>query len=311
VAPRARRAQDGGVRLMTRNLYVGASLDPVLGAASLDALGAAVDEVWGEVAASDPPGRMAAIAEEIAGAAPDVVALQEVARWEAAGAAHDFLALLLARLPGYRAAAVVENFGGALPGARAGLVSIRDRGALLVRDGVEVEDARGHRFGAAGRLGTPAGGVDVPRGCVSATVRADGVEARVFGVHLELAHVPDAALVHRAQAAELAAALRAEPRPAAVMGDLNARPGVGAHAVLRAAGLDDAWTAVHGEDPGLTCCERRSLRNERSTLFERIDHVLVRGLRARAAFRTGLARAANGLWPSDHAGVVVELSAGA
>ena len=289
------------MRLLTWNLYLGASLDPVTGARSADELPGRVDEVWADVAASDPPARLRAIARAIRDAAPDAAALQEVARWEGPRT-YDFLALLLAELPGYQVAAEVVNFGGALPGAASGVVSLVDRGVLLARDGLEVRDARGARLDAAVRLPAAGGELEVPRGLVSAAVAG----VRVVGVHLELAHLPELAAVHEAQAAELAALAVAEPLPLALLGDLNARPGAGAHALLGAAGLADAWAALYPADPGFTCCEARSLRNERSSLFERIDHLLVRGLAPRAAWRVGQAPE-GGRWPSDHRGVVVEL----
>jgi hypothetical protein len=64
-------------------------------------------------------------------------------------------------------------------------------------------------------------------------------------------------------------------------------------------------------DPGFTCCQATNLLNPTSTLTERVDLVLTRG-----PFRLGKAplvgdeasdRLASGLWPSDHAGVVVNL----
>jgi hypothetical protein len=78
-----------------------------------------------------------------------------------------------------------------------------------------------------------------------------------------------------------------------------------------AAGYADAWSARRALDPGFTCCQATNLLNPTSTLTERVDLVLTRG-----PFRLGKAplvgdeasdRLASGLWPSDHAGVVVNL----
>ena len=69
---------------MTRNLYLGADLTPVLTAlASGDnnAIVGAATQTWAAVQATRPPERMAAIADEIAAAGPDMVGLQEVTRW--------------------------------------------------------------------------------------------------------------------------------------------------------------------------------------------------------------------------------------
>jgi endonuclease/exonuclease/phosphatase family metal-dependent hydrolase len=301
------------MRALTRNLYLGASLDPITGEGELAALPARVDEVWAEVVASDPRGRMEAIAGEIVAAAPDVVAVQEAARWSGPGAAFDLLAHLVAALEArgerYVAAAVAETFGGALPGSRGEPVTFQDRGAILVREGVRIEAAEGMRYAAAVRLAIGGVELEVPRGLASAVLRVDGLRLRVLATHLELAHQPDVAAVQAAQVAELAALVRAEPLPVLLLGDLNARPGVGAHAALTCAdvGLTDAALAAGGA--GFTCCESRELQNEVSALFERIDHVLVRGLVPLRATQTA-SRTPAGLWSSDHAGVLVDLAAG-
>jgi endonuclease/exonuclease/phosphatase family metal-dependent hydrolase len=305
--------QDGRVRALTRNLYLGANLDPITGARDLAELPARVDEVWAEVVASDPAGRVEAIAGELEAAAPDVVAVQEAASWDGPGASFDLLALLLAGLERrgerYSLAAVVNTFGGALASSAGVPVAFQDRGAILVRDGVRIEAGEGRRYGAALRLVVAGAELEVPRGFASAVLCVDGLRLRVLATHLELAHLPELAAVQAAQVAELAAVVRAERLPVLLLGDLNARPGVGAHAALvgaAGAGLTDAAGLNVGDTGGYTCCESRALRNEASMLFERIDHVLVRGLVARRAGRT-VSRTPSGLWSSDHAGVVVDL----
>jgi endonuclease/exonuclease/phosphatase family metal-dependent hydrolase len=299
---------------MSRNLYVGASLDPILAAGSLEELPAGVDEVWDGVVASDPPARMAAIAAEIAAASPDLVAIQEAAAWRAGGAAFDLLALLEAALAArgerYRVAVAGTTFVGSLPGARSGLVEIEDHGAVLAREGVETARPGWTQFATLARIPVVSLELEVPRGFASLVARVDGVAVRLLAAHLELGHEPPLAAVQLAQARELAAVAAAEPLPVVVAGDLNARPGSAAHAALLACGLADAWPAARPADPGHTCCQARGLRNERGALSERIDHLLQRGLAVRGAWRTGAdARAAGGRWASDHAGVVADLSA--
>jgi endonuclease/exonuclease/phosphatase family metal-dependent hydrolase len=289
------------VRVLTWNLYLGASLDPITGARSVEELPERVDEVWSAARASEPLHRMAAVAAAIEAEQPDAVAVQEAARWSVDGAvAFDFLALLLERLPGYRVAAEVATFGGALPGARSGVVGFEDRGAILVADGARVADARGARFATLARLPVASLELEVGRGWTGATV--NGV--RILAAHLELAHVPPLATVQREQARELASLASGEG-PLVLLGDLNSRPGAAAHARLVAAGLADAWGEVERR-PGHTCCQARDLSNDRSLLHERIDHVLVRGMRPRAA-RVLTARTPGGLWASDHAGLCVDL----
>ncbi len=100
--------------VMTRNLYLGADLMPVIGALVSGNQGAIVNaatQTWGKVQATKPEERMAAIADEIVENDPAVVGLQEVTTWTtydsynpATGAAsgakvrYDFLELLLKAL---------------------------------------------------------------------------------------------------------------------------------------------------------------------------------------------------------------------
>ena len=77
--------------------------------------------------------------------------------------------------------------------------------------------------------------------------------------------------------------------------------------MLAAGGFADAWT----EPDGLTCCHAVDLHNPDPTLTKRVDLVLIKG-----AFETKKIaivgerpndRTHEGLWPSDHAGLVAKL----
>jgi len=66
------------VKLMTRNLYIGADLTPVVQATSLPQFLTATAQTFMKVQASDPRERIKAIAREIADADPMIIGLQEV-----------------------------------------------------------------------------------------------------------------------------------------------------------------------------------------------------------------------------------------
>ena len=66
------------VRVMTRNLYLGANLDAIVQAKSTPEAFRAVEKGWGDVRANDFPTRARAIAKEIATAKPDFVGFQEL-----------------------------------------------------------------------------------------------------------------------------------------------------------------------------------------------------------------------------------------
>lgn len=130
--------------------------------------------------------------------------------------------------------------------------------------------------------------------------------------HLE----PDAPPVQLAQARELTAGPGASPGPVVLIGDFNTWPderGRPTYAHLQAAGFADAWSAV-GQGPGLTHGHAPDLRNAEACFTSRLDLVLPRGpVVARAARLTGHEprwRTPSGLWPSDHAGVVVQVEVG-
>lgn len=69
------------VKVMTRNLYLGADLAPAIGAPSLEAFVAANGQILREVSANDFPTRAKGLAQEILEKEPDLVGLQEVALW--------------------------------------------------------------------------------------------------------------------------------------------------------------------------------------------------------------------------------------
>lgn len=109
------------LRVMTRNLYLGADLAPVLAATGQQALVAAVTAVYANVQATNFPERAKVLADEIADGDPHLVGLQEAALWRSqtpadpsSSATHveyDFLKILLRELSArgkhYRAVAEV------------------------------------------------------------------------------------------------------------------------------------------------------------------------------------------------------------
>jgi Endonuclease/Exonuclease/phosphatase family len=94
-------------------------------------------------------------------------------------------------------------------------------------------------------------------------------------------------------------------------GDPLRPPATDTYQRLKQAGFTDAWTAKIPDRPGFTCCQDASLRNAESKLTQRVDFVLLRGpfnvVDASIVGDDPADRQPSGLWPSDHAGVVVTL----
>ncbi len=313
--------------VMTRNLYVGGDLfAPFL---SQDPLGTAA-EVWGDILASDVPGRMAAVADEIGLARPDLVGLQEAYRFVVTplGAEEPILldldfvgnleAALAARaepLP-YRLVAQQQHTVLTIPFPAQGVqITMIDRDAILADEDVVVESSDGGNF-VAEFVTTLAGVIPVhqKRGWVEVNAKHQGMDFTFVNVHLE---TQEFGPLQSFQALELAARFAATA-PLVVSGDTNSDPTDPAYPVsatstvptpytILTGALTDAWSAL-GNGSGLTCCHDADLRT--GDLYERVDLVLFRGaISPMSARRVGLDPLASigGRWPSDHAGVVATL----
>jgi endonuclease/exonuclease/phosphatase family metal-dependent hydrolase len=302
---------------MTRNLFLGADLSPAYralaapdGLAGLPAAVAAIfnpGEPPGLVQRTDFATRAVALAGEIAAAEPDVIGFQEAAVWRAGGElAADHLALLEAELERrglrYRRVAVKENGSVVLPSAAGILVGLADREALLAREELDVSNVQTGAFANALTMETAQGSFSLARGWIAADVAG----IRCVTTHLEVASPAAAATVQRLQAQELVEGPAASELPVVLLGDFNARPERPTYAYLREAGFDDAWLQANPDGPaGLTCCHAQPLDDPGDTLRARIDLILTRGLAATGASVVG--EFANGLWASDHQGVVADL----
>lgn len=314
------------VTVMTRNLYLGANLDPIVQATSPSAAFAAVEKGWQQVQANDFPTRARAIAREIARVKPDIVGFQELtlyrtqtpADFTVTPATHVVLdyarelrRALAARKLRYRFVAIAPWTDAELPSGNPPTMDIR----LTVRDGLLVRRSKNLKVLSVHKTQymttTPLfhGLVVAKRGYIYANVSLDGRRFRVATTHLE--SFDDASQV--AQGQELGAFLSGGTMPTILLGDLNSRAdgtGTPTHANLLGLGFRDAWTQAHPNAAGLSCCHGEDLRDPGGPFYSRIDYVLSRnGFRAVAAGIVGdkPGDRIDGLWPSDHAGVWARL----
>jgi hypothetical protein len=181
----------------------------------------------------------------------------------------------------------------------------------------------------------PVGSVEFLRGFVAAQVKKGNDFYVVFNTHLEVRTPaplnPYSAFYQAAQAYELKSLLdawRAGGR-VIVTGDFNSSPEDVPLAVpdelqpplppviyppymqftFGPAALFDAWTLRPGNPPGLSCCQDAGLLNPRSILYSRIDLIFSReepaDVKANQVGNSPEDKTPSGLWPSDHAGLVV------
>ena len=312
--------------VMTRKLYLGANLDPIVKAKSLPEALNAVAADWAQVQANDFPTRARAIAREIATVKPDVVGFQEAVLYRtqtppdftATPATHitlDYVAELRKALAGrklrYRFVAIAPWTDAELPSGSPATIDVRltVRDALLVRIEKRLRIRRVHRVQYTTVTPLIPDVAVAKRGYVYADATLSGRAFRVATTHLE--SFDDTSQV--AQGEELGKRLAAGKIPTVLLGDLNSRAdgtGTPTHANLLALGFKDAWTEAHPNDVGLSCCHGDDLHDLGGSFYSRIDYVLLKnGFRAVAAGIVGQKPSdrIGGLWPSDHAGVWARL----
>ena len=335
------RAGPPDVLVMNWNLYVGAPIEQIALAGSLEELVVLAGQQWAAVQATDFRERAEAIADYIAERRPQAVALQEVSTFSIRQPSiytgypgdwvehTDFLAILLDALRDrdvrYTDAAMVENFVFEVPALlgpnpATDLVDIRlqDADVVLVRD-----DVVWHSPNAANYSDNPSllvGGqpLEITRGFATVVIEVKGKEYRIVSTHLTPKEEGEAEQL--LQADELIAWLAGTTRPAFLMGDLNTAPGntwTASYGKFTGAGFTDLWDLGAPGDPGPTCCQENDLLNPTSILDRRFDLVFYRdpapldgigladGVQAERLGVEPWEKTASNLWPSDHAGVSV------
>lgn len=315
------------VKVMTRNLYLGADLTPAIEAGTPEEALAAVNQILGEVIANDFPTRAKGLTREILRTKPDLVGLQEVALWSvplpSGTTTLDYLQLLLGQLNhrghNYRVAVSQDEFGIEAPVDTDGDMvpdasgSLQMRDVILVRTGagVAVRNKSGDNFENPLVLPNPVlGPITVDRGWTSVDARVRHSHWFHFvNTHLEAFHPR----VRGAQAQELVApgGPATSHLPVVLVGDLNtdddtvAFPDTYAYSVLTDAGMVERSTG----NP-LSCCIDSSLLavgagGSIADFDHQVDHVMTRDPRkVKLDYSLVTGRyPMNGFWDSDHAGV--------
>lgn len=223
---------------------------------------------------------------------------------------------------------------------------LTDHDVTLRRSDVEVSLSVGANYLANFPVPTPAGTIVFKRGYNIVDAHVQGRSYRFVNTHLEVNGNPFAHGFQFAQAYELTQILDGMAGTfgdeiLVVVGDLNSDPREGPlvecmlpptfdtpgycptpYTVMAGNGYTDTWTVRNGvPGPGYTCCQSDLLMNPVSILDQRYDQVWVRpplsgaqgphflrGVHAETVGDRQEHRTIDGLWPSDHAGVVVGMT---
>ncbi len=335
LAEAAQRENPVDVTVMTRNIYLGGNIFHPIGSQDIAEFERKSGELWAEVQGTDFVGTRARLLErEIRRTRPDLVGLQEVALWRrgpdgvkdgantrATQVVYNFLKTFRRRL-----ARGNLRYTVAVKQREADIESPIDAGydirltmfdAILVREREDLRVIRKLKSQYETTIGvpTPGGTLRSRRGWVAVDVNFKGKRFRFVNTHLEAA----ADSTREDQARELigpGGPLRGN-RQHVVVGDFNSDPNgtespSGAFDILAGFGLVDTWPRP-GFGPGFSCCLNQSdARDTNADGFDhRIDLILakpkLRAIRGEVVGDELGDRAFNGLWPSDHAGVVTRL----
>ena len=333
-AARADDRGDGILRIMTQNLFQGTNFAEILAATSPLGFAIAVTTTRQNILATLPPSRAAAVAREIARERPDLVALQEAALLRSGfvpltapitpvtTVEVDQLALVLAELERlgqpYHVVAILPNLDAQAPSSTGASVRLTARMVIIARADrdadIRLSNMQEQEYLNFTNATTPFGAV-LPgdlRGWASVDVKVDGRSFRFITTHLDQNQI-----INKAQAAEAVQnAVNSTTLPVVFVGDFNnvasnpSDPRYANYQMLLNAGLSDAWLQKRVPDAGLNCCQNPSLTDPTTNLSLRVDLVLLRGaidVRDIHLVGNNFADRVDGVWPSDHAGIVATL----
>jgi endonuclease/exonuclease/phosphatase family metal-dependent hydrolase len=326
----------GAAGVMTYNLDEGTDYNEVINALLNDPpqFPAAVQLTIDNVRATNPPARMAALAQQIAAKQPSLVGVQEATQWRTSGTCDDsvtpefdLLQSLLSQLSAlgkhYAAMAVTKEVDLMGPTPSGGCVRATNRDAILARTDLargefRVSNIQTANFQNVLSFDSALGLITITRGWASVDVLFRGQSFRFITTHLEDGESgPPLSIIQQLQAGELLEGPANTPLPVVMAADFNATannpadPSYGAYLEIVAAGLVDEWPVANPSDTGFTCCQAPLLDNTVSSLSDRIDLVfgsspfVVRG--AALVGATSSEIAPNIFWASDHAGVFAKL----
>lgn len=323
IAPAAAQAKPRpDVTVMSRNLYLGADIIRLVAATDEANEADQTAALYKTVVQTNFPMRARAIAKEVKANKPDLIGLQEVARYyrgpdgvhdktlNATQGTLDWMKLLQGELraagQNYRVAIEQTEIDVETASADGYDLRLKLGNAILVRRGSKVKVTRGFKGVFTSQLTVPLKDqtLTLQRGYAAVDATVAGKRFRFIDPHAEAYSDDDAT----GQFKELLkTAAKSKTLTTIMAGDFNSSPtrGNAYNTVIKAGFVD---TGV----PAATCCQSETLDNAESELdpADWIDHIVVRP-RAKVLSRKIVGNKAadkvGGLWPSDHAGLVAKL----
>jgi endonuclease/exonuclease/phosphatase family metal-dependent hydrolase len=288
--------------VMSRNLFLGVDIRRAAGPQTQPEFDALVLQLFREVQATDPAGRMALVAEEIEDTDPELVGLQEVTVWQVGSQEIDYLDLLRSQLKRRRLSYRVV---GVQPEVDARIQTSQGPGrfyignAILVKKGVRTSRVRTGAFNSQISFPTAAGTFPVTRGWDSLKATVEGARFTFVNTHLEAFSPPQ----RDDQARELVAGPLKARGGIILVGDLNSNANAAqpvdrpAFNTIRRAGF------VVRQTRRQTCCLRDDLKT--GVRDHTVDFVMSKP--RLPLLRSGLTgtreRTSAGTQAADHAGV--------
>jgi endonuclease/exonuclease/phosphatase family metal-dependent hydrolase len=316
------------VTVMTRNVYVGADLIPLATTPNPQAFETAAGGVYQVVLANDFAKRAKLLAAEVKKHKPDLIGVQEAARWlrgpkdgaatQASDAIYDSETELLKAFKAagveYRTVKARNWFDYEGPTAEFD-ARIIQRDLILVRKGSKVKTGKTFSGGFRDTFDppTPIGVARQLRGWVGVDAKIGGRGFRFVTTHLE---AYDPKIGDKQMEQLLANPLKSKKTTSILLGDFNSAP-PGSNANDRGAQREaNAYSRAiragfyNALPKRNTCCFAEDLRQTGTPLKSWIDHIVTRPKATvvrSAIVGSKTSERGSGLWPSDHAGIVAKL----
>jgi endonuclease/exonuclease/phosphatase family metal-dependent hydrolase len=328
--PAAASAKAGDLKVMTRNVYLGADLIPLAAAPDQAAFEQAAAQRYQTVLGNAFPTRAKALAAEIRKAKPDIVGVQEATIWRRGAdgvkdgpttpatqvvydSSQELQKALKAAGSPYKEVVGSDWFDFEAPTALGYDVRVTQRNVILVRKGskVKVRKTFSGQFATHFDPPTPVGVAHQLRGWVGLDGTLAKKKFRFVNTHLE-AYSPAIANQQMQQLLKSGGPLASKQKRSILVGDFNSAPGANANdrgTTRKDNAYDSAIKAGfrNGLPRRKTCCFAEDLHSTADHLETWIDHVLTRPkLKVLKSGITGT-RQVGGLYPSDHAGITATL----